>query len=47
MMVIVHDEVRGLLEEIETMANPKEHLWTILDLTEMHFMREDEEVFPS
>ena len=46
MMVIVHDEVRGLFEEIETMANPKEHLWTILDLTQTHFVREDEEVFP-
>lgn len=46
MMVLVHDEVRSLLEEIETMDNPKEHLWTILDLTETHFVREDEEVFP-
>ena len=46
MMVIVHDEVRGLFEEIETVANPKEQLWTILDLTETHFVREDEEVFP-
>ncbi len=46
MMVIVHDEVRGLFEEIETMANPKENLWTILDITETHFVREDEEVFP-
>ena len=46
MMVLVHDEVRGLFEEIETMANPKEHIWTILDLTETHFVREDEEVFP-
>jgi hemerythrin-like domain-containing protein len=46
MMVIVHDEVRGLFEEIETVANPKEQLWTILDLTETHFVREDDEVFP-
>jgi hemerythrin superfamily protein len=46
MMVIVHDEVRGLFEEIETIDNPKEHLWTILDITETHFVREDEEVFP-
>jgi len=46
MMILVHDEVRGLVEEIETMANPKEHIWTILDLTETHFVREDEEVFP-
>lgn len=46
MMVLVHDEVRGLFEEIETIPNPKEHIWTILDLTETHFVREDEEVFP-
>jgi hemerythrin-like domain-containing protein len=46
MMVLVHDEVRSLFEEIESMANPKDHLWTILDLTETHFMREDDEVFP-
>ena len=46
MMLIVHDEVRGLFEEIETMVDPKAHLWTILDLTETHFVREDEEVFP-
>jgi DUF438 domain-containing protein len=46
MMEIVHDEVRGLFEEVETMASPKEHLWTILDITETHFVREDEEVFP-
>lgn len=46
MMVLVHDEVRDLFEEIETMENPKEHIWTILDLTETHFVREDEEVFP-
>jgi len=46
MMEIVHDEVRGLFEKVETIADPKEHLWTILDITETHFVREDEEVFP-
>jgi hemerythrin superfamily protein len=46
MMELVHDEVRGLFEEIETMENPKESLWTILDITETHFVREEEEVFP-
>lgn len=46
MMVLVHDEVRGLFEEIETVDNPKEQIWTVLDLTETHFVREDEEVFP-
>ena len=46
MMVVVHDEVRGLFEEIEAGAEPTERLWTILDLTETHFRREDREVFP-
>jgi len=46
MMVVVHDEVRGLFEEIEAGAEPIERLWTILDLTETHFRREDKEVFP-
>lgn len=46
MMEIVHEEVRGLFEEIETMAFPEEHIWTILDLTKTHFVRKDEEVFP-
>ncbi len=46
MMEIVHDEVRGLVEEIETADHPKEHLWTILEITETHFVREDQEVFP-
>lgn len=46
MMILVHDEVRDLFEEIQTMENPKEHIWTILDLTETHFVREDNEVFP-
>jgi len=39
MMVVVHDEVRGLFEEIEAGAEPIERLWTILDLTETHFRR--------
>ncbi len=46
MMVVVHDEVRGLFEEIEAGAEPIERLWTILDLTETHFRREDKQVFP-
>lgn len=46
MMELVHDEVRGLFEEIETSSAPKDPIWTILDLTETHFVREDEEVFP-
>jgi hypothetical protein len=46
MMEIVHDEIRGLFEEIETEAAPKDAIWTILDLAETHFVREDEELFP-
>lgn len=46
MMVLVHDEVRGLLEDIETTEYPKEQIWTVLDLTETHFVKEDEQVFP-
>ncbi len=46
MMELVHDEVRGLLEEIETLEKPRDHIWTILEITESHFVREDEEVFP-
>ena len=46
MMELVHDEVRGLLEEISSTPNPKGHIWTILDITEAHFVREEEEIFP-
>ncbi len=46
MMVIVHDEVRSLFGEIAASAEPIQRLWTILDLTETHFGREDREVFP-
>lgn len=45
-MELVHDEVRGLFEEIASGREPKERLWTVLDLTEAHFVREEEEVFP-
>jgi len=46
MMILVHDEVRDLFEELETLEHPKDHLWTMLDLTQTHFVREEEEVFP-
>jgi hypothetical protein len=46
MVEIGNDEVRGLFEETETMANPKVYLWTILDTTKTHFLREDAEAFP-
>jgi hemerythrin superfamily protein len=46
-MEIVHDEVRGLLEEIAAPSrDPKDRLWTIVQLTEEHFVKEEEEVFP-
>jgi hypothetical protein len=46
LMEIVHDEIRGLFEEIATEPAPKDAIWTILDLAETHFVREDEELFP-
>lgn len=46
MMEIVHDEVRALFEEIQSDADPKSKLWTILEMTEAHFQREEQEVFP-
>lgn len=46
MMEIVHDEVRALFEEIQSDADPKSKLWTILEMTEAHFQREEREVFP-
>ena len=39
MMEIVHDEVRGLFEEIQSDSDPKNKLWTILEMTEAHFER--------
>ncbi len=46
MMEIVHVEVRDLFEEIETAADPASKMWTILEMTEAHFVREEQEVFP-
>lgn len=46
MMELVHQEVRDLFEEIETAADPVSRMWTILELTEAHFVREEQEVFP-
>ena len=45
-MVIVHDEVRGLFEQIEGSADPTSDLWTVLQITEEHFNVEEKEVFP-
>jgi hemerythrin-like domain-containing protein len=47
MMEVVHDEVRGLFEELaDSTGDPHEKLWTILQLTDEHFVKEEEEVFP-
>ena len=47
MMEIVHDEVRGLFEEIASSPrDPTDKLWTMLQLTEEHFVKEENEVFP-
>ncbi len=46
-MEIVHDEVRGLFEEIAVPTrDPRDRLWTIVQLTEEHFVTEEESVFP-
>ncbi len=44
-MVLVHDEVRGLFEQIAE-AEAKSNLWTVLQITEEHFGVEEKEVFP-
>jgi hypothetical protein len=46
MMELVHQEVRDLFEEIETAADPVSRIWTILEMTEAHFVREEQELFP-
>lgn len=46
MMELVHQEVRDLFDEIETAADPIGRMWTILELTEAHFVREEQELFP-
>lgn len=46
MMELVHEEARGLFEEIETAPDPASKMWTILEMTEAHFVREEQELFP-
>ncbi len=47
MMEVVHDEVRGLFDEVaDAPRDPRDKLWTILQLTDEHFVKEEEEVFP-
>lgn len=46
MMELVHQEVRDLFEEIETAEDPVSRMWSILEMTEAHFVREEQELFP-
>jgi Hemerythrin HHE cation binding domain len=46
MMEIVHEEARSLFVEIETTSDPASKMWTILEMTEAHFVREEQELFP-
>ena len=46
MMEIVHEEARSLFEEVETATDPASKMWTILEMTEAHFVREEQELFP-
>lgn len=48
MMVLVHDEVRGLVEELAGAQNgdARPKIWTLLQLTDEHFVKEEEELFP-
>ncbi len=46
MMELVHDEVRELYEEIRTVPDPAGKLWTIIEMTAAHFVREEQELFP-
>lgn len=46
LMSLVHDEVHSLFEEVAASSDPAPTLWTILDLTETHFQREESDLFP-
>lgn len=45
-MEIVHDEVRTLFEQIAQSVDPSSDLWTVLQITEEHFIVEERDVFP-
>lgn len=45
-MEIVHDEVRTLFEQIAQSIDPSSDLWTVLQITEEHFVVEEQDVFP-
>ncbi len=46
MMELVHDEVRDLFADVRIEADPTSKLWTVLEMTEAHFEREEQQVFP-
>ncbi len=46
LMELVHDEVRELYREIQTVPDPAGKVWTIIEMTEAHFVREEQELFP-
>jgi hemerythrin-like domain-containing protein len=47
MMTVVHAEVRNLLEEVADPArDPISRMWTVLQLTEEHFVEEENSLFP-
>ena len=47
MMTLVHDEVRNLLEEVaDPSREPISRMWTVLQLTEEHFVEEENSLFP-
>jgi hemerythrin-like domain-containing protein len=47
MMTLVHAEVRDLLEEVaDPSREPVSRMWTVLQLTEEHFLEEENSLFP-
>jgi hypothetical protein len=47
LMEVVHLEVRNLFEEVADPAHdPKDRLWTVIMLTNEHFVKEETGVFP-
>ena len=47
LMEVVHNEVRDLFAEVADPAHPpNESLWTLLALTDEHFSKEENAVFP-
>lgn len=47
MMTVVHAEVRDLLEQVaDPRREPIQRIWTVLQLTEEHFVEEEDSLFP-